>query len=128
MSSNKGPTQPWLQSIDGFNTHDEAFQLAMAGGVTSALVMTGGRNPIGELFRCRVQLKPSESVTFHAGGQAVMVKLRQTSEGSPSSMLVEPLSTQVDDSTPWRHLMSVASRYWLLHNDNVLSWFQTSLR
>ena len=47
VNSEHGPILPWLRSIDGFNTHDEAFQLAMAGGVTSAQVLPGSRNAIG---------------------------------------------------------------------------------
>lgn len=32
MDSPNGPVLPYLRSIDGFNTHDDAFQLAIAGG------------------------------------------------------------------------------------------------
>ncbi|KAJ7228499.1 carbohydrate esterase family 9 protein [Mycena pura] len=85
LASNKGG--PQLRNIDGFSTHDDSFQLAIAGGVTSALVLPGGTNTIG--------------------GEAFMVKLRRTSEGSSSSMLVEPPSNHSEDgdgSTHWRHL------------------------
>ena len=47
VNSPNGPILPWLRSIDGFNTHDEAFALAVAGGVTSAQVLPGSGNAIG---------------------------------------------------------------------------------
>ena len=48
VNSKHGPILPWLRSIDGFNTHDEAFQLSIAGGVTSAQVLPGSGNAIGK--------------------------------------------------------------------------------
>ncbi|KAH9855025.1 composite domain of metallo-dependent hydrolase [Lenzites betulinus] len=90
FSSAHGPILPWLRSIDGFNTHDDAFALAVAGGVTSAQVLPGSENIIG--------------------GQAFMVKLRKTSQRSPTSMLIEPPytlnGTIPDPNSPgrWRHL------------------------
>jgi hypothetical protein len=47
LNSKHGPVAPWLRTIDGFNTHDDGFELAMAGGVTSAQVLSGGSNAIG---------------------------------------------------------------------------------
>ncbi|KAF7292325.1 Amidohydro-3 domain-containing protein [Mycena chlorophos] len=82
----KGPITPWLQMVDGLNTHDEAFQLAMAGGATSALIQSGGKNTLGS--------------------QAFVVKLRPTLEKSPTSMLVEPRFGQDNDNPKfWRHLV-----------------------
>jgi len=52
LNSNKGPIVPWLRSIDGLNTHDDSYELAMAGGVTSAQVLPGSKNAIG--LRCFV--------------------------------------------------------------------------
>ncbi|KAK7001003.1 carbohydrate esterase family 9 protein [Favolaschia claudopus] len=85
-SSTKGPTLPWLRNIDGLNPHDEGMQLAIAGGVTSAQILARNSNNIA--------------------GQTVIVKLRQTSEGSPLSMVVEPPHSlnKSADSTRWRHL------------------------
>ncbi|THV08381.1 composite domain of metallo-dependent hydrolase [Dendrothele bispora CBS 962.96] len=83
LDSHKGPILPWLRSIDGFHTYDEGIELAIAGGVTSVQVLAGSANPIG--------------------GQAYVVKLRKTSEGSPSSMIVEPPGKKHH----WRHLMRV---------------------
>ena len=37
VNSAHGPILPWLRSIDAFNTHDEALQLAIAGGVVLGL-------------------------------------------------------------------------------------------
>ena len=47
VNSARGPVLPWLRSIDGFNTHDDAFELAIAGGVTSAQILPGSGNAIG---------------------------------------------------------------------------------
>ncbi|KAI0089202.1 hypothetical protein BDY19DRAFT_889764 [Irpex rosettiformis] len=90
VNSLHGPILPWLRSIDAFNTHDDAFQLAIAGGVTSAQVLPGSGNAIG--------------------GQAFMFKLRKTADRSPSSMVIEPPHTlngsQPDPDAPlrWRHM------------------------
>ncbi|KAF9006581.1 carbohydrate esterase family 9 protein [Cyathus striatus] len=91
LNSPKGPILPWLRSVDGLNTHDEAYALAIAGGVTTAQILPGSGNAIG--------------------GQAFMVKLRKTKERSPSSMVVEPphsLNGTISSAeyTPfrWRHM------------------------
>ncbi|KAI0920873.1 hypothetical protein AcW2_006015 [Taiwanofungus camphoratus] len=90
VNSMHGPILPWLRSIDGFNTHDDAFMLAIAGGVTSVQVLPGSSNAIG--------------------GQAFMVKLRKTSDRSPTSMIIEPPHTlngsEPDPDQPlrWRHM------------------------
>ncbi|OCH94314.1 hypothetical protein OBBRIDRAFT_823596 [Obba rivulosa] len=90
INSRHGPIVPWLRSIDALHTHDAAFQLAAAGGVTTVQVLPGSANAIA--------------------GQAFMVKVRQTAEKSPTSMLLEPpitLNGSVSDpSAPlrWRHL------------------------
>ncbi len=47
VNSPNGPILPWLRSIDAFNTHDEALQLAIAGGVTTVQVLPGSGNAIG---------------------------------------------------------------------------------
>ncbi|KAG1742005.1 hypothetical protein EDB19DRAFT_1703499 [Suillus lakei] len=84
------PILPWLRSIDGLNTHDASYELAMAGGVTTAQILPGSADNIG--------------------GQAFIMKLRPTAERSPSSMLLEPPYTlngsHFDHSlTPrWRHM------------------------
>ncbi|KAJ7240322.1 carbohydrate esterase family 9 protein [Mycena haematopus] len=86
-SSTDGPILPFLRNIDGLNSHDDGFQLAIAGGVTSVQILSGSTNNIG--------------------GQTFIMKLRQTSEGSPLSMVLEPpqnLNRSVDGSTRWRHL------------------------
>ncbi|KAI0692573.1 hypothetical protein BC835DRAFT_1416500 [Cytidiella melzeri] len=90
VNSPNGPILPWLRSIDAFNTHDDAFELAIAGGVTSVQVLPGSGNAIG--------------------GQAFMFKLRRTAERSPSSMVIEPphsLNGSMPDlNAPmrWRHM------------------------
>lgn len=42
-----GPIASWVRSIDGLNTHDAAFELAVAGGVTTSLILPGSANAIG---------------------------------------------------------------------------------
>ncbi|KAL0956530.1 hypothetical protein HGRIS_002671 [Hohenbuehelia grisea] len=89
-NSLKGLVQPWLRSLDGLNTHDEAYQLSISGGVTTANVLPGSANSIG--------------------GQAFSIKLRPTKERSSSSMLLEPPftlnGTEVDPDQPprWRQM------------------------
>ncbi|KIJ61333.1 hypothetical protein HYDPIDRAFT_42737 [Hydnomerulius pinastri MD-312] len=89
-NSLKGPILPWLRSLDGLNTHDEAYRLSVSGGVTTANVLPGSANAIG--------------------GQAFVIKLRPTDQRSPSSMLLEaPYTingTHVDPSLPprWRQM------------------------
>ncbi|KAJ6469481.1 hypothetical protein C8R45DRAFT_432289 [Mycena sanguinolenta] len=69
-NSHNGLVQPWLQSLHGLNTHDDAYRLSISGGVTTANVLPGSANAIG--------------------GQAFVIKLRPTAERSSSAMLLEP--------------------------------------
>ncbi|KAK7059701.1 carbohydrate esterase family 9 protein [Favolaschia claudopus] len=69
-NSLKGLTLPWLRSLDGLNTHDDAYRLSTSGGVTTANVLPGSADAIG--------------------GQAFVIKLRPTMERSSSAMLLEP--------------------------------------
>ncbi len=46
-NSLKGIAQPWLRSLDGLNTHDEAYRLSVSGGVATALVLPGSADAIG---------------------------------------------------------------------------------
>ncbi|EPQ56066.1 hypothetical protein GLOTRDRAFT_15437, partial [Gloeophyllum trabeum ATCC 11539] len=85
-----GPILPWLRSLDGLNTHDDVYRLAVSGGVTTSLILPGSANAIG--------------------GQAFVIKLRPTSERSPEAMLVEPPfginGSDVDPTARprWRHM------------------------
>ncbi|KIM40067.1 hypothetical protein M413DRAFT_446222 [Hebeloma cylindrosporum] len=89
-NSLKGLVLPWLRSLDGLNTHDDAYRLSISGGITTANVLPGSADAIG--------------------GQAFTIKLRPTSERSASSMVLEPPhtlnGTQVDLSLPprWRQM------------------------
>lgn len=90
-NSRKGITQPWLRSIDGLNTHDAAYRLSISGGVTTALVLPGSANDIG--------------------GQAFVIKLRETTARTPTSMVVEPPFTlngtdniDMTANPRWRHM------------------------
>ncbi|KAF8597515.1 hypothetical protein BDV93DRAFT_479402 [Ceratobasidium sp. AG-I] len=90
-NSLKAPTMPYLRSIDGFNTHDEAFALSRSGGVATSLILPGSADNIG--------------------GQAFVVKIRKTAHGGPSSMVLEPPATlningtrAEEDGIRWRHM------------------------
>ena len=83
-----------MRALDGLNTHDDTYKLAVAGGVTTALILPGSSNGIG--------------------GQAFTIKLRQTKERTPTAMLLEPPFTlnrtdEIDWSIPprWRQMKYV---------------------
>ena len=46
-NSLKGLVLPWLRSLDGLNTHDDAYRLSISGGVTTANVLPGSADAIG---------------------------------------------------------------------------------
>jgi hypothetical protein len=97
----KGPILPWLRSLDGLNTHDESYPLSIAGGVTTALILPGSANAIG--------------------GQAFTIKLRQTTERSPTAMLLEPpyqlnRTYPVSGAVPWRHLKHACGTSLIMHH------------
>ncbi|KAF8958055.1 hypothetical protein BDZ97DRAFT_1950338 [Flammula alnicola] len=88
-NSRKSPILPWLRSIDGLNTHDASYELAMAGGVTTAQILPGSAN--------------------NMGGQAFVIKLRPTAERSATSKVIEPPLTLTHslngtDYIRWRHM------------------------
>jgi len=43
----QGLALPWIRSIDGLNTHDDAYELSISGGVTTANILPGSANAIG---------------------------------------------------------------------------------
>jgi hypothetical protein len=93
------------------NTHDDSFELAMAGGVTSAQVLPGSANAIGNFIQ-KVISGPKMIVQF-LGGQAFVIKLRKTREKSSSSMIIEPphslgRSQSSLEHRRWRHLQYAA--------------------
>ncbi|KAF8662710.1 hypothetical protein AX16_001152 [Volvariella volvacea WC 439] len=95
-NSIKAPILPWLRSVDALNTHDDSYELSVAGGVTTAQILPGSANNIG--------------------GQSFLIKLRPTEERSTMSLLLEPphniLSPELRNATgtdklgytPWRHM------------------------
>ncbi|KAG6834546.1 hypothetical protein H0H93_009038 [Arthromyces matolae] len=95
-NSHKAPILPWLRSIDGMNTHDESYALAIAGGVTTAQILPGSANNIV------IQTNQIQ------GGQSFLIKLRPTNERSAISKVLEPPRTlvgnQTSDYIPWRHM------------------------
>ena len=104
-NSMRGTIQPWLRSLDVLNTHDESYLLAIAGGVTTSLVLPGSANAIGKISEILFFLKITPS-----GGQGFVIKLRETAERSPSTMLLEP-PYHINTSFPnlellpkWRHI------------------------
>lgn len=100
-NSKKGPTVPWLRSIDALNTHDDGFKLAVAGGVTSVKVIPGNLNAIA--------------------GEAFMIKTRPTSKRSPSSMVIElpdlwNVTKQEGKYVPWRYLHQGCGEDLIVYN------------
>ncbi|KAI0635342.1 carbohydrate esterase family 9 protein [Trametes polyzona] len=87
VNSRKGPVLPWLRALDGLNTHDDAYKLSIAGGVTTSLVLPGSANAIG--------------------GQGIVIKLRPPTDRSPTGMLLESPyetnSTVYDPRTHFRY-------------------------
>lgn len=90
-NSIKGLTLPWLRSLDSIDTHDQAYKLSISGGVSTALILPGSANAIG--------------------GQAFVIKLRDTKERSPLARVLEPPysllnGTRVDPTVRprWRHM------------------------
>ncbi len=104
VNSLKASVQPWLRSLDALNTHDESYRLAIAGGLTTALVLPGSANAIGmPLF----DLARLSYLTAIQGGQAFVIKPRPTAEKSSSSMLLEPpfhLNGSEYDPPRWRQM------------------------
>lgn len=107
VNSFNGIVQPWLRSLDGLNTHDDSYPFSVAGGVTTSLVLPGSANAIGESRRSFVHTDSWKSPT---GGQGFVIKLRETKEKSPSSMVLEP-PFHINTSFPnpnlplrWRHI------------------------
>ncbi|THH10380.1 hypothetical protein EW145_g1372 [Phellinidium pouzarii] len=90
LKGTSGSALPWLRSVDGMNTHDESIGLAVAGGLTTSLILPGSANAIG--------------------GQAYAIKLRPTVERTPTAMLLEPPfglnGSDIDYSKipRWRHM------------------------
>ncbi|KAJ6577348.1 carbohydrate esterase family 9 protein [Mycena capillaripes] len=89
-NSFKGLVLPWLRAVDSMNTHDDGFVLAVAGGITTSLILPGSADAMG--------------------GQGFVIKLRPTEERSSSALLLEPPyglnGSEVDYSIPprWRHM------------------------
>ncbi|KAJ7510406.1 hypothetical protein B0H11DRAFT_1900726 [Mycena galericulata] len=110
-NSAKGTIQPWLRSLDGLNTHDDSYPLSIAGGITTALILPGSGDAIGEC------------------GQAFVIKLRKTAERSSTSMVLEApytVNSSFPDSTPprWRHMKSVVLKL----PRSILTLTQTRMR
>lgn len=51
-NSLKGLILPWMRSLDGLNTHDDAYALSIAGGLTTANVLPGSADAIGMFTSC----------------------------------------------------------------------------
>ncbi|KXN81595.1 hypothetical protein AN958_04405, partial [Leucoagaricus sp. SymC.cos] len=90
----KASILPWLRSPDGIDTHDQAFELTVSGGVTTAQVLPGSANDIG--------------------GPAFVIKLRPTDKKSTMSKVVEPPQTLIKPPenvthVHWRHMKHACS-------------------
>ncbi|KAJ7485560.1 amidohydrolase-domain-containing protein [Mycena latifolia] len=104
-NSFKGIVQPWLRALDGMNTHDDAFALSVAGGVTTSLILPGSTNAIG--------------------GQGFVIKLRSTSKRSSYALLLEPPfglnGSDVDYDVPprWRHMKHACGQNPAIFHDGT---------
>lgn len=56
VNSRHGITQPWLRTLDGLNTHDDAYNFSISGGVTTSLILPGSADAIGMCFRFSIQV------------------------------------------------------------------------
>ncbi|KAI0777456.1 carbohydrate esterase family 9 protein [Trametes elegans] len=84
VNSRKGPVLAWLRALDGLNTHDDAYRLSVAGGVTTSLVLPGSANAIG--------------------GQGIVIKLRPSTDRSPTGLLLEnPYETNTTVHDPLKY-------------------------
>ncbi|KAI0029653.1 hypothetical protein K488DRAFT_88507 [Vararia minispora EC-137] len=109
-NSIQGTIRAWLRSLDGLNTHDESFHLAVSGGLTTSLILPGSANAIG--------------------GQAYAIKLRPTLERSPTAMLLEPpldISGTASDYVGWKHMKHACGEnparvYGDTRMDSVWAW------
>lgn len=45
--SRKAVIAPWARTLDGLNTHDLSYELSIAGGVTTAIILPGSAGAIG---------------------------------------------------------------------------------
>jgi hypothetical protein len=127
-NSHNAPILPWLRSIDGLNTHDAAYELAIAGGVTTAQILPGSANNIGRAF---VNFLPSKTSNHFLGGQSFIIKLRPTAERSSTSKVIEPPQTlinSVNDTSyiRWRHMKYASSitHSVCVRTHNILSFFR----
>jgi hypothetical protein len=115
-NSLNGPILPWLRSLDGLNTRDDSYPLVVAGGLTTALILPGSANGIGQSA-----LQTNEQLIFRIGGQAFVMKPRRTKEGSPTSMLLEPplplngsdLESEDIMQPRWRHVKWAMANFQL---------------
>ncbi|KAI6130998.1 hypothetical protein EV401DRAFT_1884216 [Pisolithus croceorrhizus] len=64
MQTLKRITEPWLWSLDGLDTHDNAYHLSAAGGVTTSLVLPDSANAFG---MCYGQLRDHRVRVNHTG-------------------------------------------------------------
>ncbi|KAH8080279.1 carbohydrate esterase family 9 protein [Cristinia sonorae] len=89
-NSFKGPILPWLRALDALNTHNDAYRLSVAGGITTGLVLPGSANAIG--------------------GQGIVIKYRPSTTRAPTGLLLEnPYSTNTTEYDPgkafrWRQM------------------------
>ena len=112
-NSHKAPILPWLRSINGLNTHDAAYELAIAGGVTTALILPGSADNIGRTFASFISSLTSNSCYHFLGGQSFVIKLRPTAEHFATSMVIEFPQTLINSPngtsySSWRHMKYVS--------------------
>lgn len=82
-NSPHGPISPPLRSLDGFNTHDDARALALAGGVTSGLVLPGSGNAVGISLSENLALPTSDVHSSTDRGPSLRRQVPQDARAEP---------------------------------------------
>ena len=90
----------------------------MSGGVTTAQVLPGSANNIGMFMLDWSRILQSHQLLCYAlGGQAFVIKLRQTADKTAISKVLEPpqslIPNQTSDYVHWRHMKYVTSLTFL---------------
>lgn len=62
VNSPNGITQPWLRSLDGLNTHDDAYNFSISGGETTSLILSGSAAAIGKSFLFAIKVGEGDRI------------------------------------------------------------------
>ncbi|KXN92662.1 hypothetical protein AN958_11763, partial [Leucoagaricus sp. SymC.cos] len=97
----KTPILPWLRSTDTLNTHAQAFELTVSGGVTTVQVVEGTYVISGRTVYWEAKGRGLRGVIYSI---SIVIKLRQTDEKSTMSKAVESPQTSIKPSENVTHI------------------------